>query len=110
MLKVSAEIDWYGEWNGTLGFEYDTNNGGRNLCEGPKYNEENGHLNLEGTLYIGIEATPYVNIITDDLCRAELKASLGLKFILTEKLLSSKSDGYIHDCSVCHKSTGVSGD
>ena len=94
--KATGKAEWNGDWKGTLGFSYDTKNGIRDTSEAPATSSK---VELSATLFVGVEATPYVCIVNKDLCEASLETSAGLEL----KGAQSKEfdDTKIHKCKEC---------
>ena len=94
--KATGKAEWNGDWKGTLGFSYDTKNGIRDASEAPATSSK---VELSATLFVGVEATPYVCIVNKDLCEASLETSAGLEL----KGAQSKEfdDTKIHKCKEC---------
>lgn len=57
VVEASAKIEWSGEISACIGGAYDGNTGFKNLSTWPSCDSS---LKMEGKLFIGIKATPYV--------------------------------------------------
>ena len=96
VVKVTGEVKWTGEWKGTIGFAYDTTNGSRDAGEAPTTTSK---VEASVTLFIGLEATPYVCIVDENLCKASLETSAGIELKGTQS--EDFDDTKIHKCEAC---------
>ena len=96
VIKVTGEAKWTGEWKGAIGFAYDTENGDDDPGEAPTTSSK---VEISATLFIGVEATPYVSIVDKNLCKASLEASAGIELKGTQSEDSDKTK--IHKCEDC---------
>ena len=94
--KATGKAEWNGEWKGTLGFSYDTKNGIRDASEAPATSSK---VEVSATLFVGVEATPYVCIVNKDLCEATLETEAGLE--LKGSQSKEADDTKIHKCKEC---------
>lgn len=101
VVQASGKIALSVELKGTIGVEYDSNNGMRNLCKAPSTSSK---LEITGTIFIGIKATPYVGIISADLAKIKLDMTAGIEAKAKKRLLSSSSDDK-HECKLCFDGT-----
>lgn len=99
VVEASGKVEWSGEIKGSIGGAFDGNSGFKNLTSGPSCQSK---IKVEGTLFIGIKATPYVSIISADLAKATVSFSGGLEFSAAYSLYDSSKDE-IHDCNMCLK-------
>ena len=97
VVEASGKLEWSGEIKGTFGKAYDSNIGYKNLFSVPKCQSS---IKLEGKIFVGIKATPYVSIISADLAKASLGFSGGAEITATRSFFDSSKD-VIHDCKNC---------
>ncbi len=96
VVRATGNTKWTGEWKGIIGFAYDTTNGGRDAGEAPTTTSK---VEISATLFVGVEATPYVCIMTEDLCKASLETSAGIELKGTQSKDSDETK--IHKCDEC---------
>ena len=97
VVEASAKIEWSGEISACIGGAYDGNTGFKNLSTWPSCDSS---LKMEGKLFIGIKATPYVSFISDKLAKASLSFTGGTEIIATNNIYGA-ADGKLHECTLC---------
>ena len=97
VVEASAKIEWSGEISACIGGAYDGNTGFKNLSTWPSCDSS---LKMEGKLFIGIKATPYVSFISDKLAKASLSFTGGTEIIATNNIYGV-ADGKLHECTLC---------
>ena len=97
VVEASAKIEWSGEISACIGGAYDGNTGFKNLSTLPSCDSS---LKMEGKLFIGIKATPYVSFISDKLAKASLSFTGGTEIIATNNIYGA-ADGKLHECTLC---------
>ncbi len=101
VVEASAKLAWEGEIKGTIGVEYDSDTGVRNLSKQPSTNSK---FELSGKLFIGVKAEPSVNVISKELCELSIETEAGLEFSAKQKLWEAKdSESEKHDCKDCYE-------
>lgn len=101
VVQASGKIALSVELKGTLGVEYDSNSGMRNLCQTPSTSSK---LEITGTIFVGIKATSDVGIINVDLAGVKLDMTAGIEAKAKKRLLSSSSNDK-HECKLCFDGT-----
>lgn len=96
VVRATGNTKWTGEWKGIIGFAYDTTNGSWDPGEAPTTTSK---VEINATLFVGVEATPYVCIMTEDLCKASLETSAGIELKGTQSKDSDETK--IHKCDEC---------
>lgn len=99
VVEASGKLEWSGEIKGTVGAAYDGNTGFKDLSSHPKCQS---CIKLEGKIFVGLKATPYVSIISADLAKASLEFSGGAEITATRSFFDLSKD-VIHDCQNCLK-------
>lgn len=97
LLDASGKIVWSGTMKGKIGGAYDSNCGFYNNSAFPSSESE---FKVEGTLFVGIKATPYVSIISEDLAKAYTEVSVGVQFSAKQQIYATSED-VLHDCKKC---------
>ena len=97
VVEASAKIEWSGEISACIGGAYDGNTGFKNLSTLPSCDSS---LKMEGKLFIGIKATPYVSFISDKLAKASLSFAGGTEITATNNIYGA-ADGKLHECTLC---------
>lgn len=97
VVEASGKVEYSGELKGTVGGAYDGNIGFKDLSSLPKCKDS---IKMEGKIFVGVKATPYVSIISSDLAKASLELSCGAEVAATRTLYDSSKDE-IHDCNNC---------
>lgn len=97
VVEASAKIEWSGEISACIGGAYDGNTGFKNLSTWPSCDSS---LKMEGKLFIGIKATPYVSFISDKLAKASLSFAGGTEITATNNIYGA-ADSKLHECTLC---------
>ena len=97
VLKSSGKLAWSGTLKGKAGGAYDNSSGFSNTSSLPTSKSE---FKLEGTFFLGIKATPYVVIISEDLGKASLEVTAGGEFSAKQQIYDSSKD-VVHECKRC---------
>lgn len=97
VVEASAKIEWSGKISACIGGAYDGNTGFKNLSTWPSCDSS---LKMEGKLFIGIKATPYVSFISDKLAKASLSFAGGTEITATNNIYGA-ADSKLHECTLC---------
>ena len=99
VVSASGTLEWSGEIKGTTGGAFDSNSGFRNLSSSPSCENT---VKLEGKFFVGVEATPYISIISSNLAKASLEFLGGVEITATYPVYDSSKD-QVHECKACLK-------
>lgn len=95
--KLTAAV----KTSATIGFSNDSTNGFQNISKAPKTQI---NVDLQGTLYVGLDAHPKVMIL-GSIVTAEVQAEIGGSGTFTRKTWFrdiTLEDDSVHGCSVCY--------
>ena len=95
--KLTATV----KTSATIGFSNDSTNGFQNISKTPKTQI---NMDLQGTLYVGLDAHPSVKIL-GSIVTAEVQAEVGGSGTFTRKTWFrdiTLEDDSVHGCSVCY--------
>ena len=95
--KLTATV----KTSATIGFSNDSTNGFQNISKAPKTQI---NVDLQGTLYVGLDAHPSVKIL-GSIVTAEVQAEIGGSGTFTRKTWFrdiTLEDDSVHGCSVCY--------
>ena len=102
VVSASASIKYSAKVKATIGFAYDSNSGMKSLCSWPSTDSK---LEFAGTLFIGVEASPYIGIVNVEICAVDVEYSSGLEFTAKLPIAPAQNASSIHECSVCYDGT-----
>ena len=94
VVEASESVEWNGELKGSIGGAYDANSGFKNLASRPTVNSK---LEIEGKLFVGLKAAPFISIISSDL---SLSFTGGAE-LSAKKAIYDTSKDEIHTCKLC---------
>ena len=97
VVEASGSVEWNGELKGSIGGAYDANSGCKDLASRPTVNSK---LEIEGKLFVGLKAAPFVSIISSDLCKSTLSFTGGAELSAKKALYDTGKDE-IHTCKLC---------
>lgn len=97
VVEASESVEWNGELKGSIGGAYDANSGFKNLASRPTVNSK---LEIEGKLFVGLKAAPFISIISSDLCKSTLSFTGGAE-LSAKKAIYDTSKDEIHTCKLC---------
>ena len=97
VIEASGKMAWSGIVNGKIGGSYDSNRGFNSSSAFPSCKSE---FKIEGTLFLGIKAEPYVSIISANLDKAVMDVSTGVEFSAQKQIFDTSED-VVHDCKLC---------
>ena len=96
VVRGTGAVKWTLEWKETVGVAYDTKNGCHDAGEAPTTTAK---AEISKTIFVGIEATPYVCIVNENLCKTSLETSAGIE---VKRMRSGDLDNTkIHKCKDC---------
>ena len=72
VVSASASIKYSAKVKATIGFAYDSNSGMKSLCSWPSTDSK---LEFAGTLFIGVEASPYIGIVNVEDAAVDVESS-----------------------------------
>lgn len=96
VIRGTGAVKWTLEWKETVGVSYDTKNGCRDAGEAPTTTAK---AEISKTIFVGIEATPYVCIVNENLCKTSLETSAGIEVKRTQS--GDLDNTKIHKCKDC---------
>ena len=96
VVRGTGAVKWTLEWKETVGVSYDTKNGCRDAGEAPTTTAK---AEISKTIFVGIEATPYVCIVNENLCKTSLETSAGIEVKRTQS--GNLDNTKIHKCKDC---------
>ena len=96
VVRGTGAVKWTLEWKETVGVSYDTKNGCRDAGEAPTTTAK---AEISKTIFVGIEATPYVCIVNENLCKTSLETSAGIEVKRTQS--GDLDNTKIHKCKDC---------
>ncbi|MGN8886066.1 leucine-rich repeat protein [Blautia sp. HCP28S3_G10] len=96
VVRGTGAVKWTLEWKETVGVAYDTKNGCRDAGEAPTTTAK---AEISKTIFVGIEATPYVCIVNENLCKTSLETSAGIEVKRTQS--GNLDNTKIHKCKDC---------
>lgn len=96
VVRGTGAVKWTLEWKETVGVSYDTKNGCRDAGEAPTTSAK---AEISKTIFVGIEATPYVCIVNENLCKTSLETSAGIEVKRTQS--GNLDNTKIHKCKDC---------
>jgi hypothetical protein len=96
--EVSAKIEWTGKITWKIGFSYDSINGLKNQSQAPT---TSGEVKFEGTLFVGVKATPYAAIIDSHFCKASIEMTAGIEETSTPQMTDVSKESK-HLCNLCY--------
>ena len=97
VVEASGSVEWNGELKGSIGGAYDANSGFKNLASRPTVDSK---LEIEGKLFVGLKAAPFVSIISSDLCKSTLSFTGGAELSAKKAIYDTGKDE-IHTCKLC---------
>ena len=97
VVEASGSVEWNGELKGSIGGAYDANSGCKDLASRPTVNSK---LEIEGKLFVGLKASPFVSIISSDLCKSTLSFAGGAELSAKKAIYDTNKDE-IHTCKLC---------
>ena len=96
VVKASGAISFNAEFKGKLGGSYDSNVGFSDLSSEPSCKSK---IVVEGTLFLGFEASIVPSVINEKVCSVEYNTTVGVESKGTQKI--DPSEDVVHDCKSC---------
>ena len=101
-LKLDCKTDFKATLKSVIGFKYDTSSGVQNISKKP---ELDVGIDVEGTIFLGVDFCPQVAIVSDKLSEIEVNMLVG--FELEAKASGKAFEAYkkdadeYHECQEC---------
>lgn len=96
VVKASGTISFNAEFKGKLGGSYDSNVGFSDLSSEPSCKSK---IVVEGTLFLGFEASIVPSVINEKVCSVEYNTTVGVESKGTQKV--DPSEDVVHNCKSC---------
>ena len=96
VVKASGTISFNAEFKGKLGGSYDSNVGFSDLSSEPSCKSK---IVVEGTLFLGFEASIVPSVINEKVCSVEYNTTVGVESKGTQKI--DPSEDVVHNCKSC---------
>ena len=96
VVKASGTISFNAEFKGKLGGSYDSNVGFSDLSSEPSCKSK---IVVEGTLFLGFEASIVPSVINEKVCSVEYNTTVGVESKGTQKV--DPSEEVVHNCKSC---------
>ena len=96
VVKASGAISFNAEFKGKLGGSYDSNVGFSDLSSEPSCKSK---IVVEGTLFLGFEASIVPSVINEKVCSVEYNTTVGVESKGTQKI--DPSEDVVHNCKSC---------
>lgn len=96
VVKASGTISFNAKFKGKLGGSYDSNVGFSDLSSEPSCKSK---IVVEGTLFLGFEASIVPSVINEKVCSVEYNTTVGVESKGTQKV--DPSEDVVHNCKSC---------
>ncbi|MGN0594766.1 MAG: RCC1 domain-containing protein [Hominimerdicola sp.] len=96
IFELSISIELSGTLTYTVGFSYSGDDGFKNISKKPEFSTQ---LESTGTIFIGLEFTPEIKLLSKHLASAEFSAKAGVE--LTSQMTSESEEDCEHSCNNC---------
>lgn len=97
VVSAQGGIDWKGNFGISAGVVWNSDQGFSNTGKMPECHSE---LKVEGSIFVGVKAKPFVSIISADLCEASMSFEGGAELKASSDIASLNIDEK-HDCKRC---------
>lgn len=101
-LEFSAAVEFTATTSATVGFSMDVDKGFKNLSKKPTVETD---LQIEGTVFLGLDMHPTINILDGTVAELSLNTPIGFELVAKPagQLVEKQDPGVetMHDCDLC---------